>query len=450
MAAIKRATVWLAVLLTAWGILFTSASTPTGAATITIACGAVGIEYRLCREGAKSWAAAHGHAVKLIQTPGQTNDRLGLFQQMLAAGSGAIDVFQIDVIWPAILGRYFIDLRPHFTAAEIAAHFPQLIENNMAENGLVAIPWFTDVGMLFYRRDLLEKHGLPVPRSWPELAATAQKIVTAERALGASRLVGFVFQGQAYEGLTCNALEWIHGAGGGTLLDAEGKVSFNNPAAIRALREASSWLGTIAPRGVLSYTEEEARGAFQSGNAVFMRNWPYAWSLADASGSPVRGRVGVAPLPASGARGNPSGAPGGMTGTLGGWGLAVSRFSAHPALAVELVRHLTGPEEQARRAAQGGYNPTLRAFYEKFRANFRGDLRDGPGRLGSNPVFATMARILPHAVARPARQAGLKYNRFSSTFWNAVHEALSGRATAEEALAGAERRLLRLSRAGRW
>jgi trehalose/maltose transport system substrate-binding protein len=401
------------------------------AATVTIACGAVGIEYRLCREGAEAWAAASGHRVELVQTPGLTNDRLGLFQQMLAAGSGAIDVFQIDVVWPGILGRHFIDLRRYFSQEEIQAHFQALIENNSIAGELKAVPWFTDVGLLYYREDLLEKYGLPVPRSWAALAAAARKVVEGERAGGRRRTFGFVFQGKAYEGLTCNALEWIHGAGGGTLLTLKGEVSFTNPRAVGALERAAAWLGTITPRGVLSYSEEEARGAFQSGHAVFMRNWPYAWTLANAEGSAVRGRVGVAPLPAPGR-------PGGITGTLGGWGLAVSRYSEHPAPAADLVKYLTGAREQARRTVAGGYNPTLRAMYKD------------PELLRANPVLAIMARILPHAVARPARQAGVKYNRFSNVFWNAVHDVLAGKAGAREALAAAERRLERLSRGGRW
>ena len=109
------------------------------------------------------------------------------------------------------------------------------------------------------------------------------------------------------------------------------------------MRQAVGWLDRISPRGVLNYTEEEARGVFQSGAAVFMRNWPYAYALGNAQDSPVRGRIGVAPLP----KGGPDGR---HAGTLGGWQLAVSRYSRHSAAAVDLVLYLTSAAEQKRRA----------------------------------------------------------------------------------------------------
>jgi trehalose/maltose transport system substrate-binding protein len=94
---------------------------------------------------------------------------------------------------------------------------------------------------------------------------------------------GFVFQGRAYEGLTCNALEWVDSHGGGTIVGADGEISINNPRGRRGAGPGrQTWVGDIAPDGVLNYAEEEARGVFQSGNAVFMRNWPYAWSLAQS------------------------------------------------------------------------------------------------------------------------------------------------------------------------
>ena len=168
------------------------------AATVTIACGAVGIEYRLCREGSQAWARANGHQVRLVQTPNLTNERLGLFQQMLSTGSADIDVFQIDVIWPGMLGRHFVDLRQYIEPAEIAAHYPALIRNNTVDGELKAMPWFTDVGLLYYRKDLLKAHGLKVPTTWAELVAAGRKVIAAQQAAGNSRFSGFVFQGKAF------------------------------------------------------------------------------------------------------------------------------------------------------------------------------------------------------------------------------------------------------------
>ncbi|WP_119460673.1 ABC transporter substrate-binding protein [Rhodospirillaceae bacterium SYSU D60014] len=394
-------------------------------ATITIACGAVGIFHDLCRAGAERWAAETGNAVEFVQSPGSTSDRLALFQQLLAAGAADIDVIEVDVIWPGILGRYFIDLGAYVDAATVAAHFPVFIENNTVDGELKALPWFSDVGLLYYRKDLLEAHGFSVPQTWAELAEAARAVVAAERASGSARMTGFVFQGKAYEGLTCNALEWIDSFGGGQILAEDGSVTVNNPKAVRALETVASWIGVIAPRGVLGYMEEDARGVFQSGNAVFMRNWPYAWALAQAPDSPVKDKVGVAPLPA----GRPDGQ---HSGTLGGAGLAVSKYSPHPEIAADLVRYLASPPLQAERAIRGAINPTIPALYED------------PEVLKAQPFLADLLPILEAAVARPSQIAGERYNQLSTIFWNVVHDTLAGRTTAETGLAAAERHLQRI------
>lgn len=399
------------------------------AAQISISCSAVGQELEICRQGVAVWERKTGHTVRLVSTPSSASDRLALYQQLLAAHSPDIDVLQIDVVWPGILAAHFLDLNP-YAVAQIEAHFPVVVENNTVNGRLVAMPWFIDAPMLYYRRDLLEKHREPVPRTWRELTDVARRIQDAERAAGNERLWGFVWQGRAYEGLTCDALEWIASYGGGQIVESDGGISVNNPRAARALQLAATWVGTITPKGVLNYAEEEARGVFQSGNAVFMRNWPYAWALASGEQSPVRGKVGVAPMPA--------GEDGSSAATLGGAQLAVSRYSAHPRIAADLVLHLAGYSEQKRRAIVGGYNPTIPMLY-----------RD-PDVLNANPFFGTLAGSFPRLVPRPSTVTGIRYNRVSSAFWNAAHAVISGQSDAETALRSLERNLMRLSRGGRW
>ncbi len=394
------------------------------AAEITISCSAVGVELELCRDGALRWARETGNSVRLVSTPNSASERLALYQQLLAAGSPDIDVLQIDVVWPGILARHLLDLAP-YAGKRPVAHLPALVANDTVRGRLVAMPWFADVGLLYYRKDLLRKYGIAVPRSWRALAAAARLIQGAERAAGKPGMWGFVWQGRAYEGLTCDALEWIASRGGGHVVEPDGEISVDNPRAARALTDAAGWVGTLSPRGVLNYAEEEARGVFQSGNAVFMRNWPYARALAESMGSPVRGRVGVAELPAG-------------VGTLGGAQLSVSRYSRHPALAASLVMALTGRDEQKRRALAGGFNPTLPALYLD------------PEIRRANPYFDVIAQALAHAVARPAAVTGTRYNRVSSAFSNAVHAVLAGQADAGTALHSLERKLMRISRGGRW
>ncbi|WP_372422166.1 ABC transporter substrate-binding protein [Salinarimonas chemoclinalis] len=397
-------------------------------ASISISCGALGQELDICRDGAEAWAEATGNSVTVVSTPNSSTERLALYQQLLAAGAADIDVFQIDVIWPGILADHFIDLAPYMDGAQ-DEHFEAIVENNTIDGRLVAMPWFTDAGLLYYRSDLLEKHGFEVPTTWQEMTDTAKAIQDAERAEGNRQMWGFVFQGRAYEGLTCNALEWVDAFGGGSIVDPDGTVTIANPNAVAALELAGTWIGNITPEGVLNYAEEEARGVFQSGNAVFMRNWPYAYPLANGADSPISGNVGVAALPRGGEDGK-------NTGTLGGWQLAVSRYSEEQEAAADLVRYLTSYEEQKRRAIVGAYNPTIAALYEDQEV------------LDAVPFFGDLYDTFVNAVARPSRPTGESYNRVSAEFWEASHNVLTGNATAEQALADLQSALERMSRRG--
>jgi trehalose/maltose transport system substrate-binding protein len=396
--------------------------------TLAISCGAVGVEFQLCREASEAWARESGNRVQLVSTPSGSTERLALYQQLLSAGSADIDVLQVDTIWPGILAGHLLDLSGRVDTTGV---FPALVRNDTVDGRLVAMPWFTNAGVMYYRRDLLDQHGREVPESWAEMEDTARHVMQAERAAGNDRIWGYVFQGRAYEGLTVNALEWVASHGGGTIVAEDGSVTINNPNAVRAISQAAGWVGRIAPRGVLNYAEEEARGVFQSGNAVFMRNWPYAWPLLNAPDSAVRGKVGVALLPKGGADGQHS-------ATLGGEQLAVSRYSRHPDAAVDLVRYLTSAAEQKRRAVAGGFNPTLEALY-----------RDAEV-LAANPFFGDLYDSFVNAVVRPSGVTGSRYNQVSAEFWNAVHNVLSEQAEAPAALARLDRNLRRVGRNGRW
>jgi trehalose/maltose transport system substrate-binding protein len=241
-----------------------AAAATARAAEISISCSAVGLELRLCRDGAERWARATGNTVRLVSTPNSAGERLALYQQLLAAGSPDVDVLQIDVVWPGILARHLLDLRP-YAGDRPTKNFAAIVANDTVRGRLVAMPWFADVGLLYYRKDLLAKYGVEVPRSWTALAAAARRIQAGERAGGKARMWGFVWQGRAYEGLTCDALEWIASRGGGHIVEPDGRISIDNPRAAGALSAAARWVGTISPRGVLNYAEEATRCSCATG-----------------------------------------------------------------------------------------------------------------------------------------------------------------------------------------
>jgi trehalose/maltose transport system substrate-binding protein len=396
------------------------------AVTITIACGSNAADLQFCGTYAQEWGKAHGHEVKLYTPPASTTDNLALLRQQFAAKSSDVDVLGVDVVWPGVIKDHLLDLRKYSHGAE-AKHFPAIVANNTIDGKLLAMPFFTDAGLLFYRKDLLEKYGLKPPETWDELDADAKKVVAAERAAGVADFQGFVFQAKAYEGLTCNALEWVNSFGGGDIIDKGGNITIDNPKAVKALETAASWFGTITPEGALNYAEEDARGVFQNGKALFMRNWPYAWSLSQAPDSPIKGKVGVAPLPMG---------PGGKhAATLGGWQLAVNKYSKHPDIAAELVMYMTSPEVQKKRAIGGSYNPTIMDLYKDKEV------------VDANPFMGRLLDVFTNAVARPATVTGLKYPEVSHDFWDAVHDVLSKQASASDALKRLAGKLKQIKRA---
>jgi trehalose/maltose transport system substrate-binding protein len=394
---------------------------------LTIVHGSVGRDQEVLRKQLDAFEAETGHTVTIVSMPESTTDQFGQYRLWLAAQSADIDVYRLDVIWAPQLASHFIDLGPH--VADIVDDFvPAAIESQTVDGKLVALPMFLGAPALYYRSDLLDQYGEAVPTTWQELTDTAGRIMAAERAAGNDGMFGFVFQGAAYEGLTCNAQEWIHSSGGGRIVELDGAIEINNQAAADALSLAASWVGTIAPEGVLNYKEEDARGVFQSGNAVFMRNWNYAYALAAGEDSPVRGKFGVSILPAG---------PGGQsTATLGGWHLGVSRYSEHPEEAIELVRFLNNYENQKERAIVTSRPPTLNAVYAD------------PDVAAEQEFIPLWKPVVDNALPRPSAATLRKYNEVSAAFWTAAHDTMSGNGTAEENLARLEGELRRLRGSG--
>src|SRR4051812_24998045 len=183
---------------------------------------------------AKKFSDATGIQVQVIRGQQSATDRLATYRQQLSAGSGDIDVYQIDVIWPGIMAEFAADLTAAFPNAK-ADFFPAIVENNTVEGKLVGIPWYTDAGLLYFRKDLLQKYGYSnPPATWKELEDMAKKIQDGERAAGSKDFWGFVWQGKSYEGLTCDALEWQVSNGGGSIVEPDGTISINNPQAAAA------------------------------------------------------------------------------------------------------------------------------------------------------------------------------------------------------------------------
>lgn len=251
--------------------------------TVTWMTGNVGRNVDFARSMAQRYMDLNPHTiggqqfnvtVNVIPGPESATDRLALYLQFFQVRSTEVDIFEIDVIWPGDLAEHLVDLYQFEGFREAApAFFQSIIQNNTVDGRLVGIPYFTDAGILYYRTDLLEKYGFDgPPATWTELTEMARVIQEGERAAGNRDFWGFVWQGNAYEGLTCNVLEWFYSHNAGQFVEPAGIITVNNPNAIAALEMAAGWVGTISPTGVTGFQEEDARAIWQAGNAAFMRD----------------------------------------------------------------------------------------------------------------------------------------------------------------------------------
>jgi trehalose/maltose transport system substrate-binding protein len=362
-----------------------------------------------------------GIQVKVLPTPESSLDQLAFWKQLLASGSQSPDVYGVDVIWPGELAPYLLDLEPYL-GKEAAAHFPALVDKYRVNGKLVAMPYHANVGVLFCRKDLLRKYGYAEPpRTFAELEKMAGRIQRGERAGGNKNFWGFVWQGEAAEGLTCNALEWQAAAGGGQIIEPDGTVSVNNPEAIKAWDQAASWVGTISPPGVVAYRESDANNVWLQGEAAFMRNWTPGYGASQAPGSRIADKVQLTRLPSDAQ---------GRAGTLGGSGLGVSRFSSHPQQAIALVRFLCRKDIELKWARVFSEPPTLPELYQS------------PELLAANPYLRGIEPSFEgQALMRPSQVAGDKYTQVSTAYFEAIHAVLVKKQTASQAAAELEKQL---------
>ncbi len=126
-----------------------------------------------------------GIRVTHLPAPENSPDQLALTLDLLKKRVPTPDVYGVDVIWPAILNEYLMDLKPYF-ATELASQDPEVVANYTVKSKLVAVPYHANTGALYYRADLIQKYGYRIPpRTWDELEKMAARIQQGERAKGA-------------------------------------------------------------------------------------------------------------------------------------------------------------------------------------------------------------------------------------------------------------------------
>jgi multiple sugar transport system substrate-binding protein len=300
--------------------------------------------------------AAHpGVRVRAEALPWTSDEQHQFYVINLEGRSPGFDVMMLDVIWVPEFARagWLLDLTSRLRPGELAPNFPSTVEAATFDGRVWALPWNMNVGLLYYRSDLLGKYGLAPPETFDELIEQVRRVREGERD---PRLGGYLFQGKQYEGMIVNVLEAFW-ASGTRLVAADGTIFPEPERAAGALAFLRRLIETgVSPAWTTAADEELSRRAFGAGEAIFLRNWPYAQDLFEAPDSPVRGKVGIAPLPRHGS--GPRGA-----GSTGGAHLGVSRRTRHPDLAVELARFLTSERAQ-KQMALAALSPTRTALYD--------------------------------------------------------------------------------------
>ncbi len=395
----------------------------TGERIVNFAVGGTPDESAFWEELVRNFEQKSGIKVTIQRQPTDTDLRRQGLVIPLKSGQADPDVFLMDVAW---LGQFAASgwLKPldiHTGKGknpDLSVFFEKIItQADTYDEQLVALPVYVDGGLLYYRKDLLDKFGYKKPpETWAKMAEYSHEIQNELRKTNPD-FFGFVWQGAQYEGLICNFLEFAASNNGGFFTD-KGILSLNTKQNIEALdfmRGLIQEQKISPPNTYTEMKEEEVRNYFQSGNALFERNWPYAWKLHQSADSAVKGRVGIAPLPHF---------PGGTSAsTLGGWHIGISKYSDAKSDSWKFVKFIVSRETQKKLALELGWS------------SGRKDIYKDPDILSALPHYAALAVAFDNAVARPALPY---YTQLSEVIQRYANMAISGKVSAAEALAKAE------------
>ncbi|RBM15889.1 sugar ABC transporter substrate-binding protein [Streptomyces sp. PT12] len=352
-------------------------------------------------------------SVKYQPAPNNTDTMRATLTTEITGGSGSIDVFNGDVIWPAQFGaaRLAMPLDEHLPDDFWDRYTDQRARVTEHEGNHVAAPLYSDQGFLYYRKDLLEKHGIDVPKTWEELRDAAKRLQD-----GGDVRYGYVAQWANYEGLTVNFTELSAAAGGRSVTKGEHDAAIDSPENRRVVEFMRGMITDgVAPSANTSFQEPQSLQTFVEGDAAFHRNWSHGLAESDnPDTSSVVGKVGVAELPTF------EGEKGPGKGALGGWNLMVNPHSEAIGAVLAFIEWMTGNEAQ-RILAENGVLPTAT------------DVLDDEELHEKNPVLALAADA--QLVTRPAGTP--RYPQVSNGIFTNVNGALAGSTTPVTALRSA-------------
>ncbi|TVQ09752.1 MAG: ABC transporter substrate-binding protein [Leptolyngbya sp. DLM2.Bin27] len=358
--------------------------------------------------------------LEMVRGPNAADAVENLYTTSFLLGDSPYDILFSDVVWiPKFAAAgWLLDLSDRVSEAELADFLEADVAAGLYQGGFYRMPFRSDMGMLYYRTDLLEQVGLDPPETFSDLIA-ASEAIQAQTDVN----WGFVWQGAQYEGIVTNYVELVAGYGGFWIDPDTLEVGLDQPAGIQAAEFMKAMIGEgISPPGVTNYIEEDSLRQFENGNAAFLRNWPYVWAEANREGSPVAGNIGLRPMVHD--DGQQSAA------CLGGWGFGISATTPHPEEAWRVVEFFTSPGPMKEFVTEFAYVPSRRALFTD------------PDVLAEFPHFEQLLEVAETAVPRPP--VG-QYAQLSDILQRYLSATISNQMTPQVAMeraAGESRRVL--------
>lgn len=364
----------------------------------------------------REFNASHpGIRLEVTRGPLDTESVSDLAISSLLLGSSPYDLLLMDVTWtPKYVAAGWLEpLEGWLGDDAMASIAPGADLGNDFGGHLWRFPMVASMGLLYWRTDLMPAP----PRTPTELTQISREL----QSKGSVRW-GYVWQGRQYEGLSTVFLEMLRGFGGRWIVD--GSPTLDSKEALAATRWLDGLIRQgISPPTVVTMAEPESLQVFAAGQAAFMRNWPYAWSELNRTGSALAGKVGITTMVSE--PGQPHAA------TQGSWGLALTKGSQHKRAAIEALQFLTNQDSQTKLYEDFGYTPTRQAVF-----------RD-PQLVAAHPELPELEAALANAVLRPLTPV---YAQISDLLYRELSRVFTGRVSPERGMKQLQEQTLQLRR----
>ncbi|WP_293126467.1 ABC transporter substrate-binding protein [Microcoleus sp. bin38.metabat.b11b12b14.051] len=350
--------------------------------------------------------------INLVEGPFDSNLVENLYTSAFLLGESPYDIINMDIVWvPKFAAAGWVrDLTDRIGPKQLAKFIPGNVEGGRYRGKLYRIPHASDAGMLYYRKDILKQAGIPAPKTFEEMVKISQNLQQQGKATW-----GYLWQGKQYEGVSAMFVEVLSGFGGFWANPKTFEVGLDKPEAIKAVEFLKNTIASgISPPGVTTYGEEETRLLFQNGKALFLRNWPYVWKLANTEGSKVKGKIAIEPMLSS------IGKTGGSC--LGGWGWGISKTSKHPEQAWKAIKYLTSEATQRKFILETGLIPSYKSLFTDKQI------------VAKYPHYPQLLKVVERSALRPLIA---QYAQASDILQRYLSSAFTGRMTAEQAMKAA-------------